>query len=73
MDKKTIIIIVMGVIILAGLFCFLVPKYNLWQQNKGIQLGHSQMLVTIMQQAFTCEEIPLTFNNQTIKIKKTEC
>ena len=74
MDKKTLIIIGLVITILIGLSYFLIiPKYNLWQLTKGFQIGYSQAIIDVMQRSATCQEVPLSFQNQTIIIKAIGC
>ncbi len=73
MDKKTIIIIALGIVILIGLCYFLIPKYNLNQQEKGFQIGYEQAVLNIMQQASTCQQVPVVYQNYTLNLFAVEC
>ena len=73
MDKKTITIIVMGIMILIGLCLFLIPKYNLNQQQEGFQIGYQQAKIDIIQMAVTCQQVPILLGNQTINLIAVEC
>jgi hypothetical protein len=41
--------------------------------QRGIQLGYQQAIVQIVQQAVTCQEVPLIVQNQTINMIAVEC
>lgn len=73
MDKKTIIIIALGIIILVGLCYLLVPKYNLGQQEKGFKIGYEQAIVEVMQRVSTCQQVPMTYQNFTLNLFAVEC
>ena len=73
MDRKTIIIIVLGIIILVGLCYFLIPKYNLSQQREGFQIGYDQAIVEVLQQASTCQQVILRYQNFTLNLFAVEC
>ncbi len=76
-NKKDILIFVLiGIIMLMLVFIayiFLVkPAISglvVEGQNQGIQYT----ILSIMQQAATCQEVPLTFGNQTINIVAVDC
>ncbi len=71
--KTTIALIIMAILLLlAGGYIF-VDKYGGYQIEKGIQIGYEQMIIQIMQQASTCQQVPLTFYNQTINLIAIEC
>ena len=73
MDKKTIIIIVLGIIIVVGLCYFLIPKYNLSQQEKGFVIGYKQAIIEIIEKVSTCEQMPISYNNYTLNLFAVEC
>ena len=73
MDKKTIIIIALGILILVGLCYFLIPKYRLTQQQEGFQIGYEQAIIDLMQQASTCQQVPITYQDDTLNLIAVEC
>lgn len=73
MNKKTVIIIILGIIILVGLYYFLIPKYNLSQQEKGFQIGYEKAVIDIIQSVTTCEQVPITYKNFTLNLFAVEC
>lgn len=73
MDKKNLVIISLIIVIIIGILCIAIPRYNLWQQSKGYRIGFQETLALIFQQAATCQQIPLTINNQTVNIIALEC
>ncbi len=64
------VIVVMAIILV---YIFLVRPsvtgYAVDKQNQGIEFA----IVSIMQQAATCQPVPLTFGNQTINLIAIEC
>ncbi|MBI2042796.1 hypothetical protein HYT25_00205 [Candidatus Pacearchaeota archaeon] len=46
-----------------------VSGYVVNSQNQGVQYA----ILTIMQQASTCQEVPLTFGNQTMRLIWIDC
>ena len=46
---------------------------KLSEQQQGFNLGYQQAIVQLMNNAATCQQVPVTFNNQTINIIAVEC
>lgn len=46
-------------------------QLSLFQQ--GAQAGYQQAVLQLMQQAATCRQVPLFYNNQTINVIAVEC
>lgn len=80
MDKKTMALIAIGILLVIAISYIAVGKY---QQNKtqqqivvyqqGAQAGYQQAIIQLMQQAATCQQVPVTFQNQTINMIAVEC
>ncbi len=80
MDKKTIALIAVAILLVIAVSYIAVGIY---QQNKvqeqvviyqqGIQAGYQQAIVQLIQQAATCQQVPVTFQNQTINMIAVEC
>ena len=80
MNKYKITTIVLAVILVMIVIYISIGKY---QQNKeqkqmeiyqqGAQLGYEQAITQIMQQAATCQQVPVTFQNQTLNLIAVEC
>jgi len=77
MRKQTIILI-----LTIGYIGF--GKYSRWKQEKdlerfqqglqqGLQQGFEQAIIQVVQQATTCQQVPLRVENQTINIIAVEC
>ena len=64
-----VIVLLLGVISYAFLLRPALNSYVIKSQNQGVQYA----LLSIMQQAATCQTVPLTFGNQTINIVAVEC
>ncbi len=73
LDKKGLIIMVLALIIIIGVLYVTIPRYNIRQQSKGFNMGIQETIVFIIQQASTCQQIPLIMNNQTINMIAVEC
>ncbi len=79
--KKDKILIMFLVVVIVVLFLYVViDNYNESKQEKenvllqqGAQLGYEQAIAQIVQQAVTCQQIPITFQNQTINLIAVEC
>lgn len=55
-------------------------EYSDWKQaqdlsfyQQGAQLGYEQAIGQLYQSAVTCQQVPLTLNNQTINLVAVEC
>lgn len=73
--KKLFIILISVIIILLGIlvyFFFAKPAIQN-MQNQAAQQGAQYAVYMIMQQASTCQQVPLTFGNQTINLIAVEC
>lgn len=80
MDKKTMALIAVGILLVIAIGYISAGKY---QQNKtqqqilvyqqGAQAGYQQAIIQLMQQAATCQQVPVTFQNQTINMIAVEC
>ncbi len=76
-NKKKVLITILVLIIIALLAVVLytlvirpsLSGYVFSKQNEGIEFA----VLNIMQQAATCQPVPLTFGNQTINLIAVEC
>ena len=80
MEKQTIAIIILGVLLVGAIGYISVGKYQQSQSQKqltilqqGVQLGYQQAVEQLIQQAATCNSVPVTFKNQTINMIAVEC
>ncbi len=64
-----VIVILLGVIAYAFVLRPALNGYTIKSQNEGIQYA----VFTIMKQAATCQQVPLTFQNQTMNIIWVDC
>ena len=80
MDKQKIITIGLAVVVIVALSYIFVGKYQesktqeqitIYQQ--GAQEGYQQAIVQLVQQAATCQQVPITFQNQTLNMIAVEC
>jgi len=77
MSKTNLIITVLAllVVILGGIVAYsfvakpFITGYAVNAQNQGIELA----VVSIMQQASSCQPVPLTYGEQTINLIAVEC
>ncbi len=80
MNKQTTAIIILSVLLILAASYIGVNKY---QQNKqqeqlsiyqqGIQAGYEQAITQLVQQAVTCQQVPVSVQNQTINLIAVEC
>lgn len=79
-DKKNWVIIGMAVLLVGALGWIGVGKYQGAKQEEqlgifqqGAQYGYEQAVVQVVQQAVTCEQVPISVGNQTINVVAVEC
>ena len=79
-----IIIIILLVLLGVSIFYIAYDKYDRFQKEKqlsentkiyqqGAQAGFEQAIITIAQQASTCNQVPLRLGNQTMNIIWIDC
>ena len=71
-----IVMVVLIVLLILAIGYIGVSKYIAWNQSTQLgvfQEGAQYAVMTIAQQAATCQQIPLTVGNQTINIVAIEC
>lgn len=76
-DKKKVLItlLVAVIVIMAAILVYVflirpnITGYAVDRQREGYQIA----ILDIMQQAATCQTVPLTFENQTINLIAVEC
>ncbi len=64
-----VIVILLGIILYALVLKPVISGYVIRTQNEGYQYA----ILQIMQQAAQCQQVPLTFGNQTINLVAVEC
>lgn len=79
-DKKTIIIAVLAIALFISITYIVLGKYQENQTQKQIAVyqqgagaGYQQAITQLLQQVLTCQQVPITFNNQTINVIAVEC
>ena len=79
-STKAVVWILLAVILVLLLFIsyiFLVrPAYTGFvteKQVEGYQVGYQNVILQIMQQASTCQAVPLTIGNQTMNLIWIDC
>ena len=80
MKKTNIIIIVLVVLLVLSLAYIVYTKYTQVQLTKqfsvfqqGAQSGFEQAIIQIVQQASTCQQVPLRIGNQTVNVIAVGC
>lgn len=80
MEKQTIALIAVAILLVIAVAYIGVGKYQQSQTQKqltiyqqGVQLGYQQAIVQLIQQAATCQQVPVTFQNKTINMIAVEC
>ncbi|MBA7689997.1 hypothetical protein ES703_98516 [subsurface metagenome] len=69
--KLLLLIIVILIIVIA--YAFVVRPAVIGYAVKAQNEGYAYAFASIMQQAATCQPVPLTFGNQTMNIIAVEC
>jgi hypothetical protein len=80
-NKSVVITIIVLVILLLGAVGFIVfDQYSEWKQQKdsslfqqGMQTGYEQAIAQLYQGASNCQQVPVTYDNQTINVVALEC
>ena len=80
-DKKIILIlsIILAVLILGNLFVYLFlikPSMNglvILGRSQGWNQGYGFAVASLMQEALSCEPVPVTLGNQAINVIALEC
>jgi hypothetical protein len=79
MKEKTIILVLILLLILAGAYIGF-TKYNSWRSGQeqqiftqGAQYGYEQAVIQIVQQSLSCQPVPLRVQNETINIIAVDC
>ena len=73
--NRLMIVLILVIVVLLGIVAYafvLKPVFNgytIKSQNEGVQYA----VFTIMQQAAKCQQVPLTFQNQTMNIIWVDC
>ncbi len=76
MKKALIITIILVVLLVLTIGYIAIDKYQEKQTEiyqEGAQYGYEQAILQVMQQAVTCQQVPLTIENQTINIIAVGC
>jgi len=81
MNKKIAISMVVLIVLLVLALGYIgYDKYADWKQKQefsiyqeGAQLGYEQAVAQLFQGAIACQQVPLTYNNQTINLVAVEC
>ena len=80
MKKITIVVIILSVLLVLALGYICYNQYSIWKQQRdfsnfqaGAQFGYEQAITQLFQQAQSCQQVPIFYNNQTINIIATEC
>jgi len=81
MKIKSTIVIVILIVLLAIALGYIgyveYAKINTQKQlsvyQQGAQAGYEQAIIQVMQQASTCQQVPLHYNNNTVNLIAVEC
>ena len=80
MEKQTIIMIVLSVLLVLAVGYIGTDKYQQNRQQEqlsiyqqGMQAGYEQAIIQLVQQAVTCQQVPVSVQNQTINLIAVEC
>ncbi|MCL5018513.1 MAG: hypothetical protein M1416_01965 [Candidatus Pacearchaeota archaeon] len=67
------LVLVIATLLIVLIFIFVITPAINGMIIKGQNDGYTYALLTIMQKAAACEQIPLTLENQTINLIAIEC
>jgi len=77
-EQRIILVLIILLVLTVGYIVF--SKYSDWKQEKdlerfqqGSQQGYEQAIIQIVQQAATCQQVPLRVEDQTINIIAVDC
>lgn len=73
MNKQTITIIILSILLVGTLGYIGYDKYSEPEQIELVQYGYYQAILQVAQLVSTCEQVPLTIDNQTINLIAVEC
>ena len=80
MKKETKFIMGLAVLLLVAFSYIAVTKYTDYKQQEqldifqqGAQFGYEQAVTQLVQEAIKCNQVPITFNDQTINVVAVEC
>lgn len=68
-----ILLSVIAILLIVMIYAFAVKPAITGNMIKNQNEGYAYAIVSIIQQASTCNTVPLTFGNQTIEIVSVEC
>jgi len=79
-DNKTITIVLLVTLLVLVIGYVIADKYQEGQQQKqldiyqqGMQAGYEQAIIQLVNQAKTCQQVPVSVQNQTINLIAVEC
>jgi len=79
-DRKTVTIWILAVLLAIALIymgCSMYQNRQLVKQNAaanyGYQVGYGTAVSSLMQEAATCQAVPVTLGNQTMNLVAVEC
>jgi len=80
MNKQIIAIVVLSALLVSAIGYIGVNKYQQNRQQEqlsiyqqGMQAGYEQAVIQLVQQALTCQQVPINIQNQTINLIAVEC
>jgi len=79
-DKNNKAMIALIVLLIVAIGYIAMDKYTEKKQQEeisiyqqGVQAGYDQAVIQLVQQASTCQPVPVTVNNQTLNLYAMEC
>ena len=80
MRKQSWVILILAILLVVALAFISYIYYQSIQiqkqetiANQAAQFGYEQAIIQVMQQASTCQQVPLVYNNQTLNVVAVEC
>ena len=79
-DRQKMLIWTLAILLVLAVGYIGVSAYQAAKQKQqisilqqGVQLGYEQAVLQLMQQAITCQQVPVTAQNQTLNLIAVEC
>ncbi len=79
-DKQKIALVVLTVLLIIAAGYIVLGEYQrvmsqeqLTAYQLGVQAGYEQAVIQLIQQVSTCQQVPVTLNNQTVNVIAVAC
>lgn len=76
MDRQKVLLVVISAALLVSLAYILAGEYQRNQfsaYQQGVQVGYTEAVRQLLSQVSTCQQVPVTLENQTLNVIAVEC